>query len=110
MVGKKVVVFLAVAIAARAEMSSKLDQANEHFYLGEYRAAIQVYNEVLKELSDPVERYRVHYNLGRCHERLGEYDLALKEYEAARPLSRSQIEPDIERIKGLLYYPGVVFK
>lgn len=99
-------VALAIVLVGGGEVLGidALERATEHFYLGEYRAAIRLYTEALELLSEPGERAQVHYNLGVCYERLGEYELALKRYEMVREVL-PEAEAAISRVKGLLPPP-----
>jgi len=57
-----------------------LEDANEYFLTGQYSKAITYYGRALATASDKAQIY---YNLGVCHEKVGNIDLAISNYRRA---------------------------
>lgn len=57
-----------------------LEDANEYFLMGQYRQAIDAYQ---RALSSAPNKAQIYYNLGVCHEKLGNLNSALDNYRRA---------------------------
>ena len=75
--------------------ASDIDKANEYFYLGEYRKAIEFYKKGVPTASSP---YQIYYNLGICYEMLGNFESALFYYRKALPLKTSAVRKTVDRV------------
>jgi tetratricopeptide (TPR) repeat protein len=82
---------------ARADVATPKDQATAaqanaegtlHYELGEYSAALKAFQKAYLAYDAPAFLY----NIARCHERLGERELAIERYGAF--LSREPDSPD----------------
>lgn len=76
--------------------ATDIDKANEYFYLGDYRKAIEFYKKGLPTASNP---YQVYYNLGICYEMLGNFESSLFYYRKASPLRTSDVKRAIARVE-----------
>ena len=76
--------------------ATDIDKANEYFYLGNYRKAIEFYKKGLPTASNP---YQIYYNLGVCYEMLGNFETSLFYYRKASPLRTSDVKRAIARVE-----------
>jgi tetratricopeptide (TPR) repeat protein len=78
-----------------------LEDANEYFLTGQYSKAITSYERALASAENKAQIY---YNLGVCHERLGNFESALSYYRKAgntkdAPASAARLENQIKERK-----------
>jgi len=73
-----------------AAAPAAFDQANRDFHDGRFSAALVSYEKLL---ADEGPRAAIYYNLGNCHQRLGQYGSAILAYERARLLTPR--DPDL---------------
>ena len=81
--------FMGYASADEKSVPELVSQGNDLYLKGEFRKAIEVYQEVLLREVKDITKAKVHYNLGNAHYRLGELEKALKEYQEALRLNPS---------------------
>ena len=84
-----VLAILAIASPALA-VSGDMKEAKRHAELGKQFYAQAHYADALQEYQralDIVPLPLLHYNVGRCHEQLGQYQAAIQQYEAYLRLS-----------------------
>ena len=80
--------FLAGRVSAEEKIVRDLVTEGNAFYLkGEFRKAMEAYQEALLQEMEDVTKAKIHYNLGNSHYRLGEFEKALKEYQESLRLN-----------------------
>ena len=101
--------------AAPAPADERADAAREHISRGEslydaqnFEGAIAEFRAAYELLAGHAARYQVLYNLGLCHERLGQYADALRNYErylhegGPDAADRAAVEASMRTLEGLL--------
>ena len=79
--------FIGYAKADEQSVPELVSQGNDFYLKGEFRKAIEVYQEALLPEMKDLTKAKIHYNLGNSHYRLGELEKALKEYQEALRLN-----------------------
>lgn len=77
---KRISIVMLLAILTGIARGDDLSDANEYFLSGQYQKAITSYERALDSVSDKAQTY---YNLGVCHERLGNLERAISYYQRA---------------------------
>lgn len=103
------VLLLSVWHPAWAEVSFKREVAQGHFKLGVKYYGVAHYNKALEEFSkahDVESLPELLYNMGRCHEGLGDFVRALELYrrclrDKPNPATRAAVEKRIAALEGV---------
>lgn len=82
---------LLMAVGAFAQANELLQHGNEAYMKGDYKTAIDDYNQILKT---NMESPDVYYNLGNAYYKTGQFTLAILNYERAKLLKPN--DPDID--------------
>ncbi len=78
----------------------KMFNAEQRFYAGDYQAALNVYNDLLKTKPNDAN---VVYHIAECHFKLGQYPLALEHVKKAKSIDPKGNE-EISLLLGQLYH------
>lgn len=88
------------AAIQKSEDMIKMFNAEQRFYAGDYQAALNTYNDVLKSKPNDAN---VIYHIAECHFKLGQYPLALENVKKAKSIDPKGND-EISFLLGQLYH------